>query len=471
MKNILKIAALFLFLGTFTACVQDDDYTVPTVVEVEPKIAENGHEYTFDALMTMHYENFYNVVDLDTEVPDPANGADPSVLEYSYLVGYVISNDRTGNFYKSIYIQDAIENPTIGFKIDVDMYDTYFNYEVGRKVYVKLNGLGFDQINGVYSLGTLDGTSLERIPELQVPNYVQRSTEVSTIVPTQTTAAAVNSGSVPDGILVSLPNMQVPFADLGITYANLDNTYSVNRDLKSCDDDEVVIIRNSGFADFRTVPMPMNGAGTLTAVLSRYNSTKQLYIRDTNDLDFTGDRCDPFNPADYTSIFSEDFETAVDGTNLDFAGWTNFSEAGSRVWREEEYGNNGYTEFSPFGSSDASSIAWLVTPSIDMDANTNEKLFFRTAQHHLNDDVNNTLEVFISTDFDGTNVLAATWNPITVDMPDSDTSWYQFIDSGLIDLSAYSGNINVAFKYTGSDTVPNQSAGFRIDDLYVILDN
>lgn len=470
MKNIFKIAALFLFLGTFTACVQDDDYSVPTVIQVEPTIADNGHEYSFASLMTMYSDNYYNLVDLNTQVPNPTNGPDPSVMEYSYLVGYVISNDRTGNFYKSIYIQDAIENPTIGFKIDVDMYDTYFNYEVGRKVYVKLNGLGFEEVNGVYSLGTLDGTSLERIPELQVPNYVLRSTEVSTIVPTETTAAAINSGSVPDGILVSLPNMQVPFADLGATYANTDNTYSVNRTLMSCDDDEEIIIRNSGFADFRAVPMPMNGAGTLTAVLSRYNSTVQLYIRDTHDLDFNSERCDPFNPADYTSIFSEDFSSAVDGTDLDFTGWTNFAEAGSRVWREETYQSTAYTELSSYGSGDASNIAWLVTPSIDMDANTNEKLFFRTAQHHL-DSAANTLEVFISTDFDGTNVLTATWNPIAVDLPDTNTSWYQFIDSGLIDLSSYSGNINVAFKYTGSGTDSDLDGAYQIDDLYVILDN
>ena len=29
-KNLFKVAALFLFVGMFTACVQDDDYSVPT---------------------------------------------------------------------------------------------------------------------------------------------------------------------------------------------------------------------------------------------------------------------------------------------------------------------------------------------------------------------------------------------------------------------------------------------------------
>jgi hypothetical protein len=42
---------------------------------------------------------------------------------------------------------------------------------------------------------------------------------------------------------------------------------------------------------------------------------------------------------------------------------------------------------------------------IDMDLHTNEILTFRTAQHHLDvDSPLNTIEVYVSTDFDGLNV-------------------------------------------------------------------
>lgn len=448
MKNIFKIAALFLFLGTFTACVQDDDYSVPTVIQVEPTIADNGHEYSFASLITMYSDNYYNLVDLNTQVPDPTNGPDPSVMEYSYLVGYVISNDRTGNFYKSIYIQDAIENPTIGFKIDVDMYDTYFNYEVGRKVYVKLNGLGFDEVNGVYSLGTLDGTSLERIPELQVPNYVLRSTEVSTIVPTETTAAAINNGSVPDGILVSLPNMQVPFADLGATYANTDNTYSVNRTLMSCDDDEEIIIRNSGFADFRAVPMPMNGAGTLTAVLSRYNSTVQLYIRDTHDLDFNSERCDP--------LFADGFNS--------LNAWTVYDVLGAQSWGIDTYSEyyariSGYDNGTTYANED-----WLISPAVDLTSATAPFLSFRNLKRYSGNDI----EVFMSTDYPGSGdpyAAGVTWTPLSATLDTNTGSWSSWTSSGNIDLSAANGgNVYIAFKYS---CTASGSATWGIDNVLI----
>jgi hypothetical protein len=450
MKNIFKIAALFLFLGTFTACVQDDDYSVPTVVEREPTIADNGHEYTFASLIAMYNANFYNLVDLDTQVPPSVDPNDPTAdPTYSYLVGYVVSNDRTGNFYKSIYIQDAIENPTIGFKIDVDMYDTYFNYEVGRKVYVKLNGLGFDDYNGVFSLGTLDGTSLERIPELEVPNYVLRSTEVSTIVPTQTTTTAINNGSVPVGILVQLPNMQVPFTDLGITYANLTDTYSVDRTLESCDNDDTVIIRNSGYADFRTVPMPWENTGTLTAVNSKYNSTPQLLIRGTEDLDFTtGERCDP--------LFADGFNS--------LNAWTVYDVLGAQGWEIDTYSDpiakiSGYDNGSTYANED-----WLITPAVDLTSATAPFLTFRNLKRYSGPD----LEIFMSTNYSGSGdpyAAGVTWTPLSATLDTNTGSWNSWTDSGSIDLSAANGgNVYVAFKFSCPSS---GSATWELDNVLI----
>jgi hypothetical protein len=445
--NIIKIVAVFLFIGTFTACVQDDDYSVPAVVETEPTIGVNGHEYTFASLIAMYSGNFNNLVDLDLQVPAPVDTNNPAAApEYSYLVGYVISSDRTGNFYKSIYIQDAIENPTIGFKIDVDMYDTYVNYGVGRKVYVKLNGLGFDKVNEVYSIGALDGTSLVRISELDVPDHVLRSTQVSEIVPTQTTTVAINAGSVPDGILVQLPNMQVPISDLGASYANLNNTYSVNRTLKSCDDDGTVIIRNSGFADFRTVPMP-SGKGVLTAVLSQYNSDKQLYIRDTTDLDFSGSRCDP--------LFSDGFNS--------LSAWTVYDVLGAQTWTIDTFSGS-VAKMSGYAGGAQANEDWLISPAIDLTSVTNANFSFDNLKRFSGNDI----EVFMSTDYSGSGdpyAAGVTWSPLSAILDTNTGSWTSWINSGDIDVSAAAGgNLYVAFKYT-SDT--SNAGTIQIDNVVV----
>jgi len=440
-KNIFKIVAVFLFVGIFTACVQDDDYSIPVVGEVEPNVTVTT---TFALVNAMYTGSIVTFNDQGSDL----------VIE-----GYVISSDRTGNFYKSIFIQDSPENPSYGFRIDVDAYDTYLTYNVGRKVYVKLNNLYMDDENGVMAIGAATGTSLERISELEMPNYILRSTEVATIVPKLTTPSDIQAGNVPDGVLVQLNNMQVPISELGNSYANPGDTYTVNRNLVSCDDGGSVIVRNSGYSDFKAELMDQD-RGTLTAVLSQYNSDKQLYIRETSDLDFNDSRCDPF--------FFESFNEAVDNTNLDIANWTNFAEAGGELWTEQAYSGNGYAEFSSYGTGDVSNIGWLVSPGIDMDAQTNEVLKFKSAQHHL-DSAANTLEVFVSTDFDGTNVLAATWVPVSANLATMSDSWYDFVPSGAIDVSSYTGTMYVAFKVTGSGTDSQLDGAYHIEDVELLI--
>jgi hypothetical protein len=160
----------------------------------------------------------------------------------------------------------------------------------------------------------------------------------------------------------------------------------------------------------------------------------------------------------------EDFEEAVDATTLDIAGWTNFAETGSRSWREERFGDNGYTEFSPFGANEPSNIGWLITPAVNLDGKL-KQFTFQAAQHHLTSP-ENTLEVFISTNFDGVNVLAATWTPLEAVVPTQDDEWYDFINSGNIDLSAYSGQVHIAFKVTGNGSA--LSAGYQIDNVTLL---
>src|SRR5690606_8649012 len=90
--------------------------------------------------------------------------------------------------------------------------------------------------------------------------------------------------------LVKFENVQVSDQDLGQPYANTNNTFSVNRTFINCEYTESMIVRNSGFADFKNEIMP-SGSGTLIAIHSTFNSTYQLFIRDTNDVIFNQERC------------------------------------------------------------------------------------------------------------------------------------------------------------------------------------
>jgi hypothetical protein len=75
------------------------------------------------------------------------------------------------------------------------------------------------------------------------------------------------------------------------------------------------------------------------------------------------------------------------------------------------------------------------------------------------------LQVFVSPDFNGTDVKTATWTPVRANIPIRKTPWNEFLSSSL-DLSAYQGStIYVAFKFTGSGTDTTLDGSFQIDDF------
>ncbi len=177
-------------------------------------------------------------------------------------------------------------------------------------------------------------------------------------------------------------------------------------------------------------------------------------------------------PTTTVTISNEDFQTAVNSTDLDIALWTNFNETGTWKWREKTFSGNGYAEFSAFNSGSSVNTAWLISPEINLDVAEKKGVAFEVAQHHLDvDSPNNSLQVFISTNYDGTNVLAATWTPLQSNIPTKSVAWYQFVSSN-IDLSAYNGKAHIAFKFKGSGTDTTLDGAFQVDNfLFYKLNN
>ncbi len=173
-------------------------------------------------------------------------------------------------------------------------------------------------------------------------------------------------------------------------------------------------------------------------------------------------------PKTTITISNEDFQTAVNSTDLDIVGWTNFNETGSWKWREKTYTTggvtNGYAEFSAFGSGSQNTV-WLVSPEINLDVAEKKGVAFDVAQHHLDvDSPSNSLQVLISTNYDGTNVLDATWTPLQANIPTKSVDQYLFLKSN-INLSAYNGKAHIAFKFKGSGTDLTLDGAFQVDNF------
>ncbi|HMU45717.1 MAG TPA: DUF5689 domain-containing protein [Chitinophagaceae bacterium] len=239
------------------------------------------------------------------------------------ISGVVVANDKSGNLYKEIYIQDG----TAGINLLLDANGLYNSFPVGRKVYVKCNGLCISDYNRLVQLGvkaTVAGTpSIEAIASNLIDKYVIGGTLNNTVTPKVVTVSQLTT-SMQDsllGTLIQLNNYEFVPGDTSKTFADT-SAYknSVNLTVRNCQANSSIIIRSSGYANFAGVSAP-NGNGTLTAIYTLFGTTKQLIIRDTADVQFNNVRCGQgpttvMNISDVRALFTGSTTSAPDGKRI-----------------------------------------------------------------------------------------------------------------------------------------------------------
>lgn len=162
--------------------------------------------------------------------------------------------------------------------------------------------------------------------------------------------------------------------------------------------------------------------------------------------------------------FSENFDNSG-GTALP-TGWTSYAEIGTRLWSGGAYNGDGYASVTAYGSGDGADVSWLISPAIDLNQHDGESLSFQTCHDKYVINTSNSLEFYISTDYNG-NFGASHWSKVnyigTLVYPY--TKSYAYVNSGPIDLSLYKGTIHFAFKYTGI----NPSTGaYQLDNVRIV---
>lgn len=217
------------------------------------------------------------------------------------ISGIVVANDQSGNFYKQLFIQDS----TGAMQILVDANSIYTSYPVGRKVFVKCKGLTITDSYSNLVLGykaIIDGLpSIEGIPGAMVSNHLIGGTLNNPVEPITVTVADLGTtmNNMYINALVKLDGYEFSSADTAKTYGDTSSYKStVNRNInKGCGSNVNVVVRNSGYASFAGVKIP-KGNGSITAIYTIYRSsptsnttTKQMLIRDENDVRFDSVRC------------------------------------------------------------------------------------------------------------------------------------------------------------------------------------
>lgn len=349
-NSILKyifITAASLFITT--GCVHDDKYDQPNLDGYDCA-DKNGIVMPF-ADVKAKFQN--NVTYAFPEDTTPNNEADDL-----YLVGYVSSTDETGNIYKTIYVQDALENPTQGFTVSVDAVSTYTKYPQGSKVYIKLNGLAVGAYGSLVQLGVKTGaetsaSSVSRIPEKLVGKHIFRScAPKGKIVPKiMKLADMVPANDQYFGCLIQVNDVEFDARALCTTYApngvTVDKT--IGEGWAAGKYAKTAVVRNSGFAAFAGQLLP-SGNGKFVGIYSKFQSgnttTYQLYVNKSEDLDMkkfprldglTEGPCD-FNPGSLTAKTVADVKQLAAGTT-NWVQITSDSYLKAQVVANDETGN------------------------------------------------------------------------------------------------------------------------------------
>ena len=214
-----------------------------------------------------------------------------------YVKAVVVADDRSGNFYKTIIVED--ENSDLGIAVLIDENEIHSTYPVGKRVFIKLKGLTISDYNGLPQLGMgvdNSGTSprLGYIPSSLMAEILVQGAFGLEVKPRIKKITELSSSDL--NTLIQLEGVQFSSVGADKKYANntVDPPVTINQDLVDCFNNKI-IVRNSGYADFANEVLPDKN-GTLTAVYSIFRADKQLFIRDTKDVVFDKDRCGGGNP-------------------------------------------------------------------------------------------------------------------------------------------------------------------------------
>ncbi len=190
-------------------------------------------------------------------------------------------------------------------------------------------------------------------------------------------------------------------------------------------------------------------------------NTSDYWLDDDNDDDNGDDN------GDVVTSIDEDFQGYADHAVIDKNGWTAIAQEGERKWICRTHEDNHYAQATAFNSPDPVNIMWMITPPVDLDAIDNPILEFHSAQAFYTHD---GFEVFISSDFDGTNVEDADWQTLPATLAGEGDDDHEWIDSGVIDLSVYSGIIHIAWRYEAEE--PEGKTGtFRVNNVKLYDNN
>jgi hypothetical protein len=239
------------------------------------------------------------------------------------------------------------------------------------------------------------------------------------------------------------------------------STLASLRDLFDCHEQTVKVL-TSGHSTFAARKLP-KGNGSMIAIASIYNSTMQLLVRNIDEVEMEGKRCDGTG-GDEVTVLSETFEENM-------GGFTVYNKMGENVWQ-----HNAAQKCMQMSKSNPpeANEDWLISPALNFsDVATEASISF---QHAIVNTVGVAVSpeymqanhtVFISFNYTSGDPTNADWTQVLLsddDLP-SGSNWTMAPASLALPNSVLGQkDVRVACKYTCNAT---ESTTWRISNVLI----
>lgn len=389
MKNLIKILFFLLTIVIFNACFQSK-FDEPKYIEIP-----TGQVITIKNLQ------------------DSIKSTPYKFQQDISVFAVVTMDDKSGNIYKSAYIQDANAGINLRLIASGGLYE-------GDSIRLNLKNTILSMYRGLYQL---DSVNVDK-------NITKIKTGIK-INPIDVNIETINNNYQEYLCkLIKINNIKFADDEIGEVFAPKNET--VNRTIVDVNDINLkLILRNSGYANFASEIIP-NGKGSIIGILGRYNNDNQLFIRHFEEI-----KLDKLT-------LSENFNNFNTNDIINIPNWLNISNNTERKWTAALI-DNATKHTACVKSNNLTDQTWLILPQQNI--TTTATISFST-KFQNNGGAN--IELLYSTDFNPAgNPKDFNWTKIPANFA-TDLSQ---INSGEINLPK--GNIYIAFKY--SNTIVNNS--------------
>ena len=276
------LMALLLILG-LSACVKND-FEIP-----DPMVIPVGEVVSIAELRQLIAANDNKPIKFTEDVS---------------VFGVITMDGTTGNIYRGAFLQDATSAVNLRLMSPGGLFR-------GDSIHLNLKGttLSFYE-------------QMLQIDSVHTGNNVKKLATMVEVEPVVTDILTLLTDPSYQARVVKLEGVEFHQNELGQTFADKENLITVNRMLRDCSGNQI-IVRTSGYAGFADAPIPQ-GNGTFVGILAQFRNDRQLFIRSLDEVQLDGERCptpgenmDPITIAEIRQLFASNITTIPANRRLD----------------------------------------------------------------------------------------------------------------------------------------------------------